>query len=192
MNKKNTVGILRKFLWFCGIGPIPAPLLEIARHTPFVAICGARAWKTRNPAPLLDLSAPQPRHRLFVAICGGSVAFREVIRAAASSSSRRYRRAMKKKSKSSCAPLAMRVIMSRFLAARFFRHAARGFAELKVAARRHGYTRSPPSRRRVSCARGVCRVSFSARPCRARAPFGDAGFFLHDVCAYCAFCGAPV
>lgn len=43
MNKKNTVGILRKFLWFCGIGLIPAPLLAIPRHTPFVAICGVRA-----------------------------------------------------------------------------------------------------------------------------------------------------
>ena len=129
MNKKITVGIFRKFLWFCGIGPIPAPLLWIARHTPFVAICGARAPESAQSRAVTGFGRATTSPQTFCGnlwrICG----VREVIRAAASSSIRYRRRAMKKKSKSSCAPRAMRVIMSRFLAARFFRHAARGFAE---------------------------------------------------------------
>lgn len=112
MNKKITVGILRKSLWFCGIGSKPASLLGIARHTPFVAICGVRALENAQSRAVTGFERATTSPQTFVA-------FREVIRAAASSSVRYRRRAMKKKSKSSCAPRAMRVIMSRFLAARF-------------------------------------------------------------------------
>ena len=96
MNKKSTIGILQKFLWFCGIGSKPAPLLGIARHTPFVAICGARALENAQSRSVTgferatiaphtfcgDLWRPRP------GICG----VREVIRAA-------IRAAMKKKVK---------------------------------------------------------------------------------------------
>ena len=57
-----------KMLCFCGTPIIPAPLLGIFATTAVVALCGTlwrqRPRKTRNPAPLLGLSVPQPRHRL--------------------------------------------------------------------------------------------------------------------------------
>lgn len=124
MNKKITVEIFRKFLWFCGIGPIPAPLLWIARHTHFVAICGVRALENAQSRAVTGFELATTAPQTFVAICG----VREVIRAAASSSGPIPAARHEKKSKSSCAPRAMRVIMPRFLAARFFRHAARGLA----------------------------------------------------------------
>lgn len=87
MNKKITVGILRKFLWFCGIGPIPAPLLGIARHTDLVAICGVRALENAQSRAVTGFERATTSPQTFVAdlwrICG----VREVIRAAASSSS---------------------------------------------------------------------------------------------------------
>lgn len=88
MNKKITVGILRKSLWFCGIGSKPASLLGIARHTPFVAICGVRALENAQSRAVTGFERATTSPQTFVAdlwrICG----VREVIRAAASS----YRR----------------------------------------------------------------------------------------------------
>lgn len=86
MNKKITVGILRKFLWFCGIGPIPAPLLGIARHTPFVAICGVRALENAQSRAVTGFERATTSPHTF---CGGSVAF---AKSSAKSSARLRRR----------------------------------------------------------------------------------------------------
>ena len=67
MNKKITVGIFRKFLWFCGIGLIPAPLLGIASHTPFVAICGARALENAQSRAVTGFERATTSPQTFVA-----------------------------------------------------------------------------------------------------------------------------